>query len=233
MSEQSPSSFWRGRPLGKTRMVAVFYAVVVGAVTLFTAINDLLGASIPVDLKVAPFWLKVNPTMKLDGITGHVVSGGYDHASLMISGLGLDARLWFAGANLVAGAASVIVAITVALLCTRIGNGDPFDRVMPRAIDVSAFAVLAGGILWQAFNQIAGWRVIDETFHAYSASWKIKVPGITEFSRGWPSGSTSFTIDFWPIGIALGLFAISAVFRYGSRLSQERGRLAEEVKGLV
>ena len=220
-------------PLRLTWLVAVIWAVVSAGFTIYAVLIDLLSSSIPAPLDVAPFWLKVNPSQELDHIHATVTGGGYDHATFMISGLGMDARLWYASANLIFGASSCVLAITIVLLCNRVRRGDPFDRNVPRAFTVSGFTVLIGGILWQVFNQIAGLRVIEETFHAYGYSYDTAHSGIHEGGPGWPSGSNNFQIDFWPIAVALGLFAIGVVFRYGAQLSRERAALADEVKGLV
>ena len=221
-------------PLRLTSFVAVAWAFVAALWTIFTVLTDLLASSIPAPLDVAPFWFKVNPTQKLDGISGLVTGGGYDHATFMISGLGMDARLWYAGANFVIGFSSCVLGITLALLCNRVGRGVPFDRIVPRAFNVSGVTVLVGGFLWQIFNQIAGFRVIEETFH--SNSWMVGntgSSGIHQGTVGWPSGSTSFDINFWPLAAGLALFAIAVVFRYGAQLARDRATLAKEVDGLV
>jgi hypothetical protein len=233
MSERNALTLPGARPLRITHFLAVAWTVLSLAVTVYNVLTDLLATSIPAALDVAPFWQKVNPTLELDGIHAAVTGGGFDHASFMISGLGLDARLWYAGANLVEGAASAMLGITVALLCSRVAEGNPFASVVPRAFTVSGVTVLFGGFLWQIFNQIAGLRVIEETFHAYGYSFRTNVPGNREGAIGWPSGSENFAVSFWPLAAALGLFAIAVVFRYGTQLSRERAELVEEVKGLV
>ena len=220
-------------PLSLTAIVATVWALVAAVVTIGTVITDLLAQTIPVSLDVAQFWPKVNPTMKLDGITASVVGGGYDRASFTIAGLGLDARLWYAGAALSEGLAVVAVSVTIALLCNRVWRGDPFDLTVPRAFTLSGFAVLFGGLAWQICNQVAGYRVIDETFMPSGASWTTTVHGMTMNSVTWPHGATSFNVISWPVGIAMGLFAIAVVFRYGAKIARERAALAEEVKGLV
>jgi hypothetical protein len=233
MSASTAPARHRPAPLRITLTIAILWAAASAAVTLYTILVDLLSTSIPSPVDVAPFWPKVNPTMKLDGISGAVTGGGYDHATFMISGLGLDARLWYAAEALVEGLAVVTIALTIALLCSRVLRGDPFDAIVPRAFTVSGIAVLVGGFLGQIFGQIAGFHVIEETFRAVSAEWTISAPGATESSVTWPSGSENFGVSSWPLGIALGLFAIAVVFRYGARISRERAALAQEVDGLV
>jgi hypothetical protein len=217
---------------------AIYIIVVVwGVLTLLATLDqiavDLFANPIPASLAVAPFWPKVNPTQKLDGISAFVTGGGYDHATFMIAGLGLDARLWYASSSLIQGAAVLTVTVTIALLCRRIRRGDPFNPVVPQALSLSGIAVLEGGVGAQFLTQIAGYRVIEETFHAHAYSFRTNVAGTTEGAVDWPSASQQFSIEFWPVILALGLFAIAVVFRHGAKLARERAALADEVKGLV
>lgn len=220
-------------PLRITYWLAILWIVIAAGYTIYTVLTDLLSPAVPAAINVGTFWPTVNPTLKLDGVTGSVVGGGFDHASLLVSGLGLDARLWLASATFIEGLASCALGVTLALLCNRVAKGDPFDRVVPRAFTVSGVIVLVGGLLWQIFNEIAGYRVISETFDATGAEWKNNVKGMTINSVTWPKGADGFSVSFWPITAGLALFAIAVVFRYGAKISRERAALAKEVEGLV
>ena len=222
-------------PLGVRLLpvIATIWAAISAVATLYQIAVDLFASQVPASLNVAPFWPKVNQTQKLDGISASVVGGGYDHATFLIAGLGTDARLWYAASTLAQGLAVCAVAITIALLCRRILRGDPFRPAVATAFALSGIAVLEGGVLSQVFTQIAGFRVIEETFHSSSYSFRTDAPGIHEGAVGWPSGSNQFTIDFWPVGAALGLLALSFVLRYGAQLARDRAALAKEVDGLI
>jgi hypothetical protein len=221
------------RPLRATYYVVILSAAAYAIVAVYNILTDLLAATIPAALDVAPYTPTLNSTLKLDGVSASATAINYDHASMMIRGLGLDTRLWYAGAALSQGLAIVAISLTIALLCRRVERGDPFDAVIPRAFTLSAMAVLVGGFLWQICNQIAGFRVIAETFQPTSGEWSNNVSGITPSSASWPHGALVANISFWPLGVALGLFAIAVVFRYGARLEVERAELKRETEGLV
>jgi hypothetical protein len=197
------------------------YAVIDAVVTLFSAVSKLVAPTLSVPMAVATYAPKLNSSLSLNGPTAVVVSGGYDHATFQLSGLSAGVRLSLAGADLAAGGASFVVAIAVAILCRRVVAGDPFGRVMPDVITVAGVSILVGGFVWQALSQLGSLLASQQAFHVTSGHWTNSVAGITPESAAWPKTDYSFALSFWPIGIALALFAIAIVFRYGAALQRE------------
>lgn len=223
----------RPKVLIMTYILALLYAVIGGVVTLFTLVNDFTSKTISVALPIETVPLKINPTLKLEGVHAHVAGGGFDHATLDLSGLSFAARVWLAGGQLTGAGTWILIAITLALLCSRISQGDPFSTLVPRAISVSAIVVLVGGLVSEVCMQVGQRIAIANTFGNASGGWTNNVPGVTPTSVYWPHSQNNFPIDLWPLGLSLGLFALALVFRYGAKLTQERAALADELKGLV
>jgi hypothetical protein len=223
----------RPRVLVIAYILALFYALISAVVTLFTLVNDFTGKTISVALPIDTVLLKVNPTLKLEGVHAQLAGGGFDHATLDLTGLSFVARAWLAGGQLTGAATWILIAITLALLCNRISHGDPFSTLIPRAISVSAIVVLVGGFVSEVCMQIGQRIAIADTFGMASGSWANSVSGITPSSAYWPHSQINFQIDLWPLGLSLGLFALALVFRYGAKLTRERAALADELKGLV
>ncbi|HEY2644289.1 MAG TPA: hypothetical protein VGI56_11110, partial [Galbitalea sp.] len=157
----------------------------------------------------------------------------FDHATLDLGALGADARIWLALGHLLAGATFVAVGVTLAILCRRVGQGDPFTELATRALRATGVTVLVGGLLWQVCLQLGQRLAIADVFGVKAGQWMNNVKGITPDSVYWPGASGDFGIDLWPIGVGLALFALATVFRYGQKLERERAELREEVKGLV
>jgi hypothetical protein len=221
------------RALRVTYAIAVLYSVAVAVVTLINVGADLTSNSLEVSLPIQAIQLQLNPTLKVQGATATLTGGpGFDHATLDFADLATDARLWLAGGHLLAGATFLAIGITLALLCRKVGQGDPFSQLISRTLSITGVIVLAGGLAWQVSLQVAQHLVISEAFGVSSGEWKNNVKGVTPVSIYWPHAGT-FGLDFWPVGIALALFALAAVFRYGQRLDFERAALLEEVQGLV
>lgn len=221
------------RALRATFALAIFYAVSIATITIAAVWNDLANRNVSASIPVAPYSPTINPTLKLDGVAATLIGAQYDHATLTVAGLGIDSRLWLAAATLTAALAQIIVALTIALLCHRVATGNPFTRIVPRAITISGIAILAGGLLSQICARVAALRVIDTTLNARGAHWLARPGTLNPTSAAWPHGNVEFAIDLWPLGIALALFALAVVFRYGAKLQRDRDALLDEVKGLV
>jgi ABC-type sugar transport system permease subunit len=223
-----------------TRFIAVAYAVVAAITSCFIAGQYLLSKQVQVSLPLATYFPKINSTLKLDGTSATFAGGGYDHASLALAGLHWDARGWLAAGTLLQGATAVIIALTLAMLCTRVAAGEPFARSVIRGVTRSAIAILVGGLLWQLAFEFGQHFAFTQTFLSTGSSWTNTASGITPFSPSWPREGMNFTIDFWPIGISLALFALAAVFRYGEGLQahtlllhHRNAELKRETEGLV
>jgi hypothetical protein len=221
------------RLLRTTFALAVFSAVLTTLLTAYMIGRDLFSASLEVSLPVKSVWERVNPTLKLEGTTAKVDGGGFDHATLDFTGLGLSSRAWLASGDLLEGLTVVVIAVTVALLCYRVANGKPFTASLPKAITLSGLVILVGGMLWQVCFQIGQLLVAQQAFGPASAQWNNSVSGIRPGSTFWPQPSGNFHLDFWPIGAGLALFAVAVAFRYGEKLERDRAAMATELKGLV
>jgi hypothetical protein len=216
-----------------TYIVASLYALIATIVTGTTVLNDLFAKSISTALPIAIVPLKLNPTLRVDGVGATLGGGGFDHATLSLTGLSFGARALIAGGQLFGAAPWIIIAITLALLCNRVSRGTPFTTLVPRAITVSAFVVLFGGYLSEVFLQFGQRAAIADTFGITSGHWISTVSGVTPTSAYWPHSENNFSIDLLPLGLSLGLFALALVFRYGQRIERDRAALREELRGLV
>jgi hypothetical protein len=223
-----------------TRFIALAYAVVAAVTSAIAAGQYLLAEQVQVSLPLATTFPKINPTLKLTDATAKFAGGGYDHATLSLAGLHWDARGWLAAGTLLQGTTAVIIAIALATLCTRVAAGEPFTRTVLRGVTRSAIAILVGGLLWQLAFELGQQAAFRQTFVSSGSSWSETANGITPFSSAWPRDGTIFSLDFWPIGIALALFALAAVFRYGERLqanalrlSIDNASLKRDTEGLV
>lgn len=99
-------------------------------------------------------------------------------------------------------AAAIAWAIQVAAYHAEIG--DVFDRSVPRTFAVSAIIAMTAavtGALLTAIGMTLAARSLD-----------------------WPEGDLPpffFDIPLWPFLVALGMFALAAIFRHGTRLQRE------------
>jgi hypothetical protein len=206
---------------------AVLYAVAsaVGAIALIWQI--LAEREVRVRMPVTAFWPTLVPSAHItEGPTAKVVSGGFSEADVMVSGLGLDAKLWLASGHLVQGATFVVLALVVAMLCRRMLRGDPFRGLVSRTAAIAATTIALGGIVWQICFGAGGWTASIQVLQV--TAWNVTdadVVGDDLSKLGWPDPAQGFSVDFWPFLIALALLVVFLIFRYGEELRAENERL--------
>jgi hypothetical protein len=226
-----------------TQIGASLYALITAISTIVIVIGVFISEAVNVNMPVAVFWPKLLPSVHItDGPTAQVTGGGFQSAQVAITDLGLDAKLWLASGHLVQGLTYVVIAITIALLCTRLLGGNPFNHAMPRAFSFAAAAIAIGGLGWQVCFGVGGWKASLQTLTV--TGWNINdrdVGGNGALDEiGWPRPGGGLSIDFWPIFIALALVAVAVAFRYGEKLQhdkvtllQDKTRLERDTEGLV
>lgn len=210
-----------------TRGIAMLWALLGTAGTLWAAASALFSPSVPVHLPVAAFWPEPYPSADVQYPDATVVGGsGFTFADVNVDGLDAAARVWLALGHLSIGATTVIVALAVYRVTSHLLNNEPFRSVLSAPTHLAATAVIVGGLAWQlcfgvagslASNQVLGshgWGIDTEKVGAHLDP--LDMPVI-----GWPQSGTNFTIDFWPIAAGLALFAISAAFRHSERLQRD------------
>lgn len=214
-------SIWRARRNGRktlaldvTRNASLAYIglVVFGAV--MSAFSQLASGSITLDEDVRQRvtdqqdWL-LSPACDADSVypvEPEPVFGSapmiYCHGS--IDNLPIGPRLAIYLGTLLGLAASAAIAWAIYTATRRAGMREPFHPTVSRTFGIAAFAVMAGG----ALSGIA--TSVGMTLAARSLEWsdEVRIP-------------FTLSIPVWPFAVAVGLFALSAIFRYGAQLQRE------------
>lgn len=195
----------------------VFAALGSLAVAIASLTNDQVELSVPVRFPIV-----VAPELTIEGgPTATLVEGVMNQAAVLASGLSLTTRLLLAVASLVGGATLFGVAWITWRLAATVGGDDPF-RFGEQGLKATALVVFVGGIASSVVSDLANWRASTEIFRVLS--WSVTghehVPELTQL--GWPLPSDfSVTIPMWPIGGAIVLVLLAAVFRAGASLRAE------------
>ena len=112
--------------------------------------------------------------------------------------------------------ASAAIAWAIYTATRRAGQRDPFHPSVSRTFGVASITVMVCGALGTVATSIG------MTLAARSLSWAHSVSIPFELS-----------VPLWPFAVAVGLFALSAIFRYGAQLQREKELLQRETDGLV
>jgi hypothetical protein len=178
---------------------ALFVAI---AFTLPFATNAWTSLAVPVQ----PYWPEVGGTY--DGATS--ISRQFTHAYIGGPGLDFSTKLLAAGGVALGSLVQAIVAGLIALVCVKLLRGRTFAPVLAHAATLTAAVVLIGGIGAELLTGAAGAQVSAQALGDYVGDGSL------------PQPSGSWDLDLWPpIGFALGMLALAAIFRYGSALQRD------------
>lgn len=188
---------------------------------VISVVQNLAADAPRMSVPVAPFWPDLLPGVVIDaGPTAEVVGGGFMVATVDVAGVSPLARgLWTMGQALWALIPAAIAAL-IAVACFQLLAGRTFDRIIVRMTMATAVIVAAGGTAAQLLSDIAGSMASHQLFTRESAQWS-DIPGIDDPFAWWPQATLNITLPFWPLAAGVGLAALAAVFRYGSRLQRD------------
>lgn len=131
-------------------------------------------------------------------------------ADLWIAGLTAAPRILLGVGQLFGGLLVILPAAAIAVICLQLLRGAPFARIAERALIVTAVVVLVAGIGVDIAFGIARGLAASEV-----------LPPVGHGPVTASGALFSLSVQLWPIGAALGIAALAAVFRYGSRLQRD------------
>lgn len=160
-------------------------------------------------------------SVSLDDTTASWVAGQHDSATGpthggVVENVPFGPRLVIYLGTLLGIFASGAIAWAIYNATRRAGQREPFHRSVSKTFGVVAFVVMVGAIVGELLKQIG------MTFAARSLEWPAGLEPPFELA-----------IPLWPFAVAVGLFALSAIFRYGARQQQEAEQLRHETDGLI
>ncbi|KJQ55720.1 hypothetical protein [Microbacterium sp. SA39] len=218
---------WRGRKKG-SRTIALDAALAisgwwvmlsgVGAVIIIIKAFSVDFAEFHGATDVRVDWPTGLPCSEFGDSAGTMLTcGGNALADFTVGNASLGLRLLAAAAQLSTVALTTMPALILAIICFQTLRGATFSRIVTRALTGGAIAVLVLGVASDLLGSIAATAALREVF---------------ELSSEWYPRGFQLTVTPLPFVGALGLAALAAVFREGSRLQQEREHLAQETARL-
>lgn len=193
------------------------FSVIGAALSVIANLQPQVWITVP----VREFWPELPTGTVLEGMSATIAGGGFTSAELSLDGLSAGPRAAWAVSQALGWLIPGTVASLIAVACFQLRRGRPFAPVLARVTFVTALVVLVGGIAAQLLGDLAGSVAAVEALQWQSGRYD-QVEGIEDgIEAWWPKPGLDITIPFWPIGAGLGLAALAAVFRYGSRLQRD------------
>jgi hypothetical protein len=213
-----------------SRVASVVAAIVIIGTGLFMAlavVNVLSSDNVTVTVPVGPLPPHVDPGVEIEPTQATILSGGFDQATVTVSGLTLPTRVLLLLSVIVPGATEIGVALVLRRLARSVGAGDPF-RLGGDALVRTAWIVLAGGMVSSLLEDVASWRASAEVFftRGWSADDRTAGGELSLADLGWPDpAGLQLHFPFWPLAAGLVLALLAAVFRQGEQLRHDAAGL--------
>ncbi len=193
-------------------------------ITAITAVaaaaSAIFSPKLELALPVEPFWPGVPTGAKLSGTGATIKDAGFETLTVQAEGLNAPVRFLLAGAILL----SAVTALAIFYFFRRAAQsalaGDPFNPAVARAAQLASVTVLVAGLASQVINGIAKNQAAIEVLR-WTGLAKDCSGGCPAIETWWPETTLRFELSFWPIGAALALAAMAAIWRFGDHLQRE------------
>lgn len=207
---------------------ALWAAYVVMAIALLGAVANVAAAlfntQTELTFAVEPFWPTFPKGTHIEGPTAHLDDGGLTSATALLSGLSTTVKVCWAISQALRWLLPATLALLVTIMCRSLLRGSAFAPAVARVMLGAAVVVVIGGTAMAVLGDMAGGMAAQQLLD-YDFS-KVPHAGAIDWMEDmWPKAAFDVTIPVWPIGAGLGLAALSAVFRYGSRLERDTAGL--------
>lgn len=201
--------------------LAAFYAGLCVISGVVGVLSTLMSPAVTMSVPVREYWPLPLPGLTVTGgPTAQVVGGGFTTAELALENLSPATRVLWASGQLLTALVPAAIAGLIALACFQLLRGAAFAPVVARAAMITAAVVLVGGLGAQILCDVAGSMASSEALSISAADYT-GYPDEFDIWTFLPQPALTVSVEFWPIGAALGFAALAAVFRFGARLQRE------------
>lgn len=205
-----------------TYAVALVWAAVCAIGAAIAVLSALMNPQVSISFPVSEFWPKLPEGAHLEGQTATLEGGGFTDATGLVQGLSLPARICWAISQTLWALVPGAIAAFIAVACAQLLKGRAFTEVVARAAMITAVIVAAGGFAAQVLGDIAGSMAANEVLQWSSGSWDVAGDPDADIDDWWPTPGFEISLPFWPLAAGLGFAALSAIFRYGSKLQRDQ-----------
>ena len=209
-----------GKSLLLAHRLACSATVILLAVAATGFVSNLVAPAVTMTVPISNVWPLPLPGVQIEGQTAEVDSAGTALAELVLSDLSAQARILWATGTLLCALLPATIALLVTTAIRQLRRDVPFAPTVERSALASGMVVLIAGVGGPVVQGIAGSMASFEALQVSAASWT-GFPDDVVPTDLLPEPTVYVQVEFWPIGVALALFTLTAIFRYGRRLQRE------------
>ncbi|MGN7977559.1 hypothetical protein ACTJJ4_08300 [Microbacterium sp. 22195] len=227
-------SIWRARRHGSTtlaldvtRNASLAYLLICAVGVVMTGVSSLSSASLVLDDSTQRRVTDQQDFLRtshcsIDGVfpdepTSQPRSGLMKYCQGWIDNAPFGPRFVIFLGALLGILASAAIAWAIYTATRRASLRDPFHPSVSRTFGIASISVMIAGAVSAIVTSIG------MTLAARSLDWDPDACPVP----------FELSVPLWPFAAAVGLFALSAIFRYGAQLQREKEQLQRETEGLV
>lgn len=203
-----------------TRRAAWIVALALIGTAAVGVVVDLASPSVTMSVPMMRAWPLPLPGLDVDLPAATVESSGVALAQLTLSGLSMPTRILWAIGQALSLLLPATVAVLVALAARHLEGGAPFSPVLTRTTGVTAAVVLVTGTVAPVLRGIAGSMASFEALTIGGATWS-GYPDDWTPQDALPEPTVFVQLDYWPIGAAVALTALTAILKFGQRMQRD------------
>jgi hypothetical protein len=207
-----------------SRLVMVLAVLVIAATSIATIAQIVAlfnGGNVTLAVPVQPVEVKVPAGVKLEiPPVATFASANFQQVQVVAHGFSLNTSLLLAAGWLCGALTIIAICIVVLRLSRGLAAADPFG-VGATALSALAWIVLVGWTAATVLGELgaagASWDLFWVAGYTLPEGWTDGLDG-----HGWPSaGGGGINLPLEPLGAALLLALLAAVFRHGERLRRD------------
>lgn len=197
--------------LKTTQWLAAIYAGAISVLTIVSAAQLVFNRqAADTALPISP-WLPDELNIQSTGSGTVLENLRFETVTADAMGIPLDAALLMASSAILSGIMQVSVALGFRALARGHLNGVPFRSQFTRVTQTLAWIVLICGLMAPVLEGFGTSALAAESLIAWE---------LTDGLSSAPTANLAIFINFWPIGVFLALYTLSAILNSGEQLQK-------------
>lgn len=197
--------------LKTTQWLATLYAAVVAILTLVSVVQVVFTRTVPgASLPISP-WRPNGLNLEPTDSHASLENFHFDTITADVTGFSLQAALLLAGSLMLGGIVQVSIALAFRALAQGQLKGTPFRAQFASITQSVAWVVLICGFMAPILEGFGAATLAAESLTAWA---------LTDGLSSAPTANLALFINFWPIGVFLMLYTLSAILDFGEQLQK-------------
>jgi|GEM_PF-2981522 len=208
------------RSLLIVRRLTLLVAIALFGAGLLGLLRNLTEPSVTMSVPMENIWPLPLPGVTIQPGSAVISDAGASFVPLTMTGVSFDARLLWALGELLGVLLPATIALLVFVALRELAEEKPFTPLLARLTLIAGFVALVAGIAAPILRGIGGSMASYQALYISAAEYTGYPDDWSPFDQ-LPQPTVNVPLEPWPIGVAVALFALAAILRFGQQLQRE------------